>query len=172
MWLWGISQQKYISERAQDHIYAFFLQLIYEIIPNYRVTSYTWPCFSGTSVRVTFPVYTCTVPYTGQVTFTRYQKNTVMFNWSPCTSASTLSLPIIDHLRPSYSFTPLNQLNGYWLSKLREATKKVLFFSGPATKAFNPPPHSPRLSGHRNFFFRLKIVWNGFWQKKIPQFLG
>ena len=36
---------------------------------------------------------------------------------------------------------------------VREAAKKV-FFSGPATKAFTPPPS--QLSGSRNFFFVLK----------------
>ena len=35
---------------------------------RYRVTSYTWPCFSCTLDKVTCPVYTCTVAYTGQGT--------------------------------------------------------------------------------------------------------
>ena len=42
---------------------------------------------------------------------------------------------------------------------LRVDAKKSSFLSGQATKAFTPPP---RLSGYRNFFFRLKIAGNGF----------
>ena len=51
---------------------------------KYKVTSYTWPCFSGTFQKVTCPVYTCTVAYTKILSFTMYQKNMVMFNWSSC----------------------------------------------------------------------------------------
>ena len=40
----------------------------------YRVTSYTWPCISGTLYKVTCPVYACRVSYTGQVTFYKVQK--------------------------------------------------------------------------------------------------
>ena len=32
------------------------------------MTSYTWPCVSGTLEKVTCPVYGCKVAYTGQVT--------------------------------------------------------------------------------------------------------
>ena len=35
----------------------------------YRVTSYTWPCVSGSLLKVTCPVYPCSVTYIGQVTF-------------------------------------------------------------------------------------------------------
>ena len=36
---------------------------------KYRVTSYTWPCDSGTLEKVTCTVYISTVAYTLQVTF-------------------------------------------------------------------------------------------------------
>ena len=44
---------------------------------------------------------------------------------------------------------------------VREAAKKKknLFLVDMSTKAFTPPP---RLSGHLDFFFRLKIAGNGF----------
>ena len=42
-------------------------------------------------------------------------------------------------------------------SILGKPQKQVPFLSGPATKAFTPPP--PRLSDHRNpFFFRLELA--------------
>ena len=41
---------------------------------RYRVTSYTWPCVSGTLLTVTCPVYLCAVTYTGQVTFYKVPK--------------------------------------------------------------------------------------------------
>ena len=41
-----------------------------------------------------------------------------------------------------------------WLGKPQKKVQKSSFLSGPATKAFSPPP--PRLSGHRNFFLTFK----------------
>ena len=38
----------------------------------------------GTLEKVTSPVYTCTVAYTGKVTFYKVPEKTVIFNWSPC----------------------------------------------------------------------------------------
>ena len=41
------------------------------------------------------------------------------------------------------------------LNKLREATKKSFFISGPSTKPPSPPPLE--LSGHRNDFDKTKF---------------
>ena len=53
-------------------------------LPLYWVTSKTWPCFfwylKKRLVQFTLP-YTCRL---NKSHFTRYQKNTAMFNWSPC----------------------------------------------------------------------------------------
>ena len=49
-----------------------FIAMIFRAISwneVYRVTSYIWPCVSGTVYKVTFPVFGCTVVYTEQVTF-------------------------------------------------------------------------------------------------------
>ena len=51
---------------------------------TYKVTSYTWPCVSGTLQIVTCPVYAFTVAYTKQVTFNK--KNTAIFIWSGCST--------------------------------------------------------------------------------------
>ena len=51
-----------------------------------------------------------------------------------------------------------------FLLQVREAAKKSYFLSGPATKAFTPPPLGLVAIG---FFFHLKIAENGFRQKKI-----
>ena len=40
----------------------------------YRVTSLTLSCFSGTLEKVICPVYTCSVAYTGKVTFQKLQE--------------------------------------------------------------------------------------------------
>ena len=75
-----------------------------------------------------------------------------MFNWSPCI--------VVDQPHGAEN----RNLSGKGMCKTNiyhncadgEAAKKF-FLSGPATKAF-----TPRLGGHRNFFFRLKIAGNGF----------
>ena len=40
------------------------------------VTSQKWLCFSGTLEKVTYPGYTCTVAYTGKVTFYKILEKT------------------------------------------------------------------------------------------------
>ena len=45
---------------------------------SYRVTSYTWPCFSGTLNKVTCPLYTCTLD---KPLFTRYKKTWSVLGW-------------------------------------------------------------------------------------------
>ena len=55
---------------------------------------------------------------------------------------------------------------------IREAAKKVLFFSGPATKGLYPPPHPPGLVAIRNFFFqRLQIKKKSCKKFLFPQWL-
>ena len=41
----------------------------------YMVTSLTWPCFQVPCKIVTFPVYTCVVAYTWQVSFYKITEN-------------------------------------------------------------------------------------------------
>ena len=58
---------------------------------SYRVASYTGPCVSGTMFKVTdlSSVRLCTRVHRTSYFFTRYQKNTVMCNWSGCSLSCT-----------------------------------------------------------------------------------
>ena len=53
---------------------------------------------TGTLYSVTCPLYGCTAAYTGQVIFTKHQKNTVMFNWSPCSCINKYRLRMFEML--------------------------------------------------------------------------
>ena len=75
---------------------SFFTLLSLAVLVNIRPSSTrptqlyktwwpeTWPCFSGTVYKVSCSVYATVHVYTRQVYFTRYQKNTVMYNGSTC----------------------------------------------------------------------------------------
>ena len=59
-----------VSSGIKRNIIEIFKVYWVDNLPfTYRVTSYTWPCVSGTLYKVTCSVYACTVAYTRQVTF-------------------------------------------------------------------------------------------------------
>ena len=58
-------------------------------------------CVFGTLLNVTYPVY-ATVKCTLASLFTRYQKNTAIFNWSPRTRIIIMLFHLVLMLRPTW----------------------------------------------------------------------
>ena len=74
----------FLSFHLSDIYFHLFLPVLVLWPFMCSVISYSWPCVSGTLLKVTCTVYPCTEAYTENPLFTMYQKNTTLFNWLPC----------------------------------------------------------------------------------------
>ena len=95
---------------------------------RYRVTSYIWPCVSGTLWKMTCSVYTSTLVYTGPVKYNKVPENKTIFIWSGF---------ILDQEQELWKGFNVNNCRSYLQVKSIRLRRKF------AKHAFGPEERSP-----------------------------